>query len=204
MVAAAACGPQADAAITSARCRLCTRKLDIRRSVRSRLVAASRQTNWVSTMMLFELASAAHPQAAYAHSIIRRRSASGSLVVPKQPFMIHVVEPFQWPTVAIPIAKRLPVGGIDLPSAIGIGLENVPVMTPVTAVHVPEPKRMGCSLISIWGQRRKAPLNPQCAWQFLWSRDHPATSQRCLQNGSRATDPFLVAEHIKIQSVEDL
>ena len=39
------------------------------------------------------------------------------------------------------MAKRLPVGGIVFPSAVGIGFVKVPVMTPVTDVHEPEPKR---------------------------------------------------------------
>src|SRR6184192_4307866 len=44
-------------------------------------------------------------------------------------------------------AKCLPVGGIDLPSGVVIGFVNVPDIMPVTAVHVPEPKRIGCTLI---------------------------------------------------------
>src|SRR5207253_563472 len=43
----------------------------------------------------------------------------------------------------MPSAKRLPVGATDLPSSVGIGLLKVPVMTPVTAVHLPDPQRMG-------------------------------------------------------------
>src|SRR6266404_5812747 len=64
-----------------------------------------------------------------------------------------MVLPFQCPIVAMPIAKRFPVGAIDLPSGVGIGFVNVPVITPVTAVHVPEPKRIGCVLILMSGAK---------------------------------------------------
>src|SRR5438034_3276150 len=50
-------------------------------------------------------------------------------------------------------AKCLPVGGIDLPSGVAIGFMNVPDITPDTAVHVPEPKRIGCTLISRSGAK---------------------------------------------------
>src|SRR6185437_10722076 len=53
--------------------------------------------------------------------------------------------------VTMPSAKRLPVGGMVLPSPIGIGWLNVPVMTPVAVVHDPAPKRIGCSLILMSG-----------------------------------------------------
>ena len=37
----------------------------------------------------------------------------------------------QWPIVTMPSANRFPVGWMNLPSPIGIGLLKVPVMTPV-------------------------------------------------------------------------
>src|SRR6266545_3069064 len=54
-----------------------------------------------------------------------------------------IVAPFQCPMVAMPIAKRFPVGAMVLPSPAGMGRVKVPVITPDTAVHVPEPKRIG-------------------------------------------------------------
>src|SRR5712691_3050132 len=79
------------------------------------------------------------------------------LVIPEQPFVVHCL-PFQWPIVAMPIANRFPVGAIVLPSPIGIGRVNVPVITPVTAVHVPEPKRIGWTLILMSGAKTKRPF----------------------------------------------
>jgi hypothetical protein len=57
----------------------------------------------------------------------------------------------QWPIVAMPMAKRFPVGGILVPPGRGMGRVKVPVMTPVTAVQLPEPNRMGCTLMVISG-----------------------------------------------------
>jgi hypothetical protein len=50
----------------------------------------------------------------------------------------------------MPIAKCFPVGAVDFPSAVGIGLK-VPALIPEADVHEPEPKRMGCSLILMSG-----------------------------------------------------
>ena len=58
---------------------------------------------------------------------------------------------FHWPIVAIEILKGFPVGAIVLPSGVGIGRENVPVITPVTQVHSPEPNLMGWILIRVSG-----------------------------------------------------
>ena len=41
-----------------------------------------------------------------------------------------LVLPFQWAIEAIVSRTAFPVGGIVFPSAVGIGRENVPVMTP--------------------------------------------------------------------------
>jgi len=62
----------------------------------------------------------------------------------------------QWPMVAMPMAKRFPVGGIEVPSGRGIGLVKVPVMTPVTDVQAPEPKRIGWVLMAISGAKTKS------------------------------------------------
>jgi hypothetical protein len=55
--------------------------------------------------------------------------------------------------VAMPIAKRLPVGWTNLPSPTGIGLVNVPVITPVTAVPLPDPKRTGWTSMLMSGAK---------------------------------------------------
>src|SRR5512143_3212934 len=62
-----------------------------------------------------------------------------------------ILPSFQWPIVAMASLNFFPVGGIVLPSPIGIGLENVPDMTPVTQVHSPDPNLMGCSLMLVSG-----------------------------------------------------
>src|SRR5881409_4443940 len=53
------------------------------------------------------------------------------------------------------MANRLPVGAIVPPSGVGIGRVKVPVITPVTAVQLPEPNRIGCTLISMSGPQTK-------------------------------------------------
>src|SRR2546425_9841360 len=50
---------------------------------------------------------------------------------------------FQWPTVHITSLNGLPVGGIDLPSAVGIVFVKVPSITPMTLVHSPDPNLTG-------------------------------------------------------------
>ena len=67
-----------------------------------------------------------------------------------------MVLPLQCPMVAMPIAKRFPVGAMVLPSPAGIGRVNVPVMTPVTPVQEPEPKRIGCTLMVMSGAKTKS------------------------------------------------
>src|SRR5437879_5446759 len=47
---------------------------------------------------------------------------------------------------------------MNLPSPVGMGFVNVPVITPVTAVQVPEPKRIGCTLIVMSGAKTKRAL----------------------------------------------
>jgi hypothetical protein len=44
---------------------------------------------------------------------------------------------FQWPIVAMPIAKRLPVGAIDLPSGVGRVAQRMPIQA--GAMDVPRP-----------------------------------------------------------------
>lgn len=62
------------------------------------------------------------------------------------------IVPFdQCPIVAMGSPKRLPVGWMNFPSPIGMGLVKVPVITPVTVVQDPEPKRIGWILIAMSG-----------------------------------------------------
>src|SRR6266571_2791022 len=79
-----------------------------------------------------------------------------------------IVAPFQCPMVAMPIAKRFPVGAMVLPSPAGIGRVNVPVITPVTAVHVPEPKRIGCTLIVMSGAKTKSAFKSSMCLAMPW------------------------------------
>ena len=67
--------------------------------------------------------------------------------------------------VTMPIAKCLPVGGMTRPSGIGMGRVNVPVMTPVTAVQLPEPKRIGCVLMVMSGAKANNAFRSSiCRW----------------------------------------
>src|SRR5260370_1978796 len=54
---------------------------------------------------------------------------------------------FQCPTVHITNLNAFPVGGIDLPSGVGIGFVNVPSIMPITLVHSTEANLTGCSLM---------------------------------------------------------
>src|SRR5712691_8193644 len=56
---------------------------------------------------------------------------------------------FQWPTVHIGSLNALPVGGIDLPSPVGIGFVKVPSITPMTLVQSPEPNLTGWTLMRV-------------------------------------------------------
>src|SRR6267378_1076227 len=111
----------------------------------------------------------------------------------------------------MPSAKRLPVGAIDLPSGVGIGLVKVPVMTPVTAVHVPEPKRMGCVLILMSGAKTNSAFRSsicfscgeggvggfsQAAWAFA-VRLPPVNS---ISDKSVRTTCFLAIDILLVQS----
>src|ERR1022692_3051824 len=62
-----------------------------------------------------------------------------------------IVPPFQWPTVHMISVKAFPVGGIVLPSPMGIGFVNVPSMTPITLVHSPLAILTGCSWMRVSG-----------------------------------------------------
>jgi hypothetical protein len=58
---------------------------------------------------------------------------------------------FQRPTVHIGSLNDLPVGRIVFPLPAGIGLVNVPSITPITHVHSPSPNFTGCCLIRVSG-----------------------------------------------------
>lgn len=62
-----------------------------------------------------------------------------------------IVPFFQCAMVAIGSANRFPVGSMNFPPPIGMGLVKVPVITPVTDVQSPDPKRIGCTLIAMSG-----------------------------------------------------
>src|SRR5437016_679498 len=79
------------------------------------------------------------------------------LVVPEEPFMVH--------RAALPVTdgrhadcEALARGLNEFAVADGHGFVNVPVITPVTAVQVPEPKRIGCTLIVMSGAKTKRAL----------------------------------------------
>ena len=58
---------------------------------------------------------------------------------------------FQWPTVEITSRKDLPVGGIGVPLAIGMGSVKVPSVMPITLVHSPLAISATCSLMCASG-----------------------------------------------------
>src|SRR2546422_8445452 len=108
----------------------------------------------------------------------------------------------QWPIVAIPIAKRLPVGGMLVPSGRGIGRVKVPAMTPVTAVQLPEPKRIGCTLIVMSGgvdEERLQVLDvlvDSSGLMAVGPGDDDVLGVALLQ-----PVPFLVAEDVEVEHV---
>lgn len=53
--------------------------------------------------------------------------------------------------VHIGMENFLPVGWINLPFPIGMGLVKVPVMTPITEVHSPDPIFTGCTYMLVSG-----------------------------------------------------
>src|SRR5947199_7320817 len=110
---------------------------------------------------------------------------------------------FQWPTVTIPMAKRFPVGAIVLPSGVGIGLVNVPPITPVTAVHVPDPNRMYLDL-DVRGKDKQGfqildVLFNSLRLVTVRPRHDDVFSMTLVQ-----TIPLLIAEHIEVERVEQL
>src|SRR3989442_8682602 len=66
---------------------------------------------------------------------------------------------FQCPTVHMGSLNVLPVGAMVLPLPIGIGLENVPRVYPVTHVQSPEPNFIGCSTILVSGAKTNIGFN---------------------------------------------
>ena len=50
--------------------------------------------------------------------------------------------------------EDFPVGGIDVPSGRGIGFVKVPSISPMTAVHSPDPNLTGCFFDSVSVQRQ--------------------------------------------------
>ena len=65
----------------------------------------------------------------------------------------HPLPSFQWPIVAMLILEGFPVGDMDVPSGVGLGFVNVPVITPVTQVHSSVPNLMGCAIIFVSGTK---------------------------------------------------
>src|SRR5438094_1041819 len=91
--------------------------------------------------------------------------------------------------VAMPMAKRLPVGAMVLPSPPGIGRVKVPVITPVTAVHVPDPKRMGWTLMVMSGAKTKSAFrSSMCrSMPFVsWPSGHVTTMSLAWLSWSRS------------------
>jgi hypothetical protein len=58
---------------------------------------------------------------------------------------------FQMPTVTMLMEKLLPVGWMKPPLPSGIGRENVPWLTPVTAVRLSLAIRIGCWVTRVSG-----------------------------------------------------
>src|SRR5213594_1546873 len=90
---------------------------------------------------------------------------------------------------------------MNLPSPVGMGFVNVPVITPATAVQVPEPKRMGCTLIVISGAKTKSALRSSMCLSM------PLVSWPSGQVTTVAfvePVPLLVAEDVEVQGIEDL
>jgi len=78
---------------------------------------------------------------------------------------------------AIGIENSLPVGWMNLSPPSEMSYEKAPVRTPVTAVHAPDPKRIGCTAIFVSGVRIPPRIGPCGFGGFRPGRVSPIIGQ---------------------------
>jgi hypothetical protein len=114
-----------------------------------------------------------------------------------------IMPSFQCPTVHITNLKDFPVGGIALPSGVGIGFVNVPSIMPITLVHAPEANLTGCSLMMVSGAYTNISFKSAMCLAIPLVR---CPSGQCTTTVLRMAlfepFPFLVGENVKIQVIE--